>query len=169
MNPRRRAMQSVLRMLAFGCAFAIRPPAPVVRLMAQASDPAIGTWKLIVAKSRYAPGPAPKSLTLTFEAAGQGIKLTTTGVDAQGNPTRTEYTANYDGKDQPIAGSRDYDTVSLKRVNARTVEVTRKKGGKVVQTVRRVLSRDGKHLTVTTTGTNAAGQRIHSVAVFEKQ
>ena len=36
----------------------------------------LGTWKLDVAKSKYSPGPAPKSLTLKFEATADGIKLT---------------------------------------------------------------------------------------------
>ena len=30
--------------------------------------PGIGTWKLNVAKSKYSPGPAPKSATVTFSA-----------------------------------------------------------------------------------------------------
>jgi len=32
-----------------------------------AADPAIGTWKLNVAKSKYTPGPAPNSATITYE------------------------------------------------------------------------------------------------------
>jgi hypothetical protein len=59
--------------------------------------------------------------------------------------------------------------VSLKRSNARTTVRTDKKGGAAVQTLRRVVSKDGKTMTVTTKGTNAQGQAVNNVAMFEKQ
>jgi hypothetical protein len=34
------------------------------------SDPQVGVWKLNLAKSKYSPGPAPKSGTVKIEAAG---------------------------------------------------------------------------------------------------
>ena len=141
----------------------------VVGLHAQATDPAVGTWKLNVAKSKYEPGPAPKSLTVTIEPSGQGVKVTTKGVDAQGKPIETSYTANYDGKDYPVAGQPDWDAIALKRIDATTVEMSRKKAGKVVQTVTRVVSKDGKVYTSTAKGTNGKGETINNVLVFEKQ
>ena len=101
---------------------------------AQASNPRLGTWKLNVEKSKYHPGPAPQSTTMKIEAAGEGEKATTEGVNAAGTATRTEYTAQYDGKDSPITGSQNADTVALKRLDARTIERTDKKGEKVVVT-----------------------------------
>ena len=41
---------------------------------AQSKDPFVGTWRLNVAKSKYSPGPAPKSQTATYEAAGKGTE-----------------------------------------------------------------------------------------------
>ena len=138
-------------------------------LSAQAADPMVGTWKLNVAKSTYSPGPAPKSLTAKIEAAGEGEKLTADGVRGDDTPIRVEYTAQYDGKDHPITGSPMADTVSLKRLDANTTERTDKKGGKVTQTLTRKVSSDGKTLTVTYKGTDAKGQPINNVGVFEKQ
>lgn len=170
-------MQSLLRTLAFGVILAIL--APATALTAQTTDRAIGTWKLNVAKSKYDLGPAPKSLTVTFEKVGQGVRVTTKGVDGQGNPTATGYTANYDGKDYSVTGAAGYDMVSLTLIDPSTVQVTRKKAGKVssgyptppqvVATVQRVVSPDGKVLTVTTTGTNAQGHAATDVGVFERQ
>ena len=157
-------MQSRLRTILFGTALTVL--VPVGALMAQAKDPILGTWQLDVAKSKYDPGPGPKMLTLTYEAVGDGIKVTTKGVDGQGKPIATEYTANYDGKDYPVSGETDYEAVSLKRVSPLSVTITRKKSGKVVETVTRVVSADGKTLTVTVTGTNAKGQTVHDVAVY---
>jgi hypothetical protein len=39
----------------------------------------------------------------------------------------------------------------------------------VAQTLRRVVSKDGKTMTVTTKGTNAQGQAVNNVAVFAKE
>jgi hypothetical protein len=67
---------------------------------AQAADSKVGTWKLNVAKSKYSPGPAPKSGTSRIEAAGAGTKVTVDQVLADGRtrhrgspPTMTERTA----------------------------------------------------------------------------
>jgi len=103
------------------------------------------------------------------EPSGQGEKVTAEFVNADGTRTTTQYTANFDGKDYPLTGSRIADTVSLKRIDARTTVRTDKKGGKVAQTLRRVVSQDGKTMTVTTKGTNAEGQAVNNVAVFNKQ
>jgi len=143
--------------------------ADIVSVSAQASDPRVGTWKLNVAKSTYSPGPPPQSGTLKVEASTQGEKVTADGINAAGTPTMTRYTANFDGKDHPLAGVPNADTVSLKRIDARTSERTDKKDGKVVQTLTRVVSQDGKTMTVTTKGTNAQGQTVNNVAVWEKQ
>jgi hypothetical protein len=140
----------------------------LVLVVAQ-SDPAVGTWKLNSAKSRYNPGLPPKSQTVTITATENGIAVMSRGTDAEGKPIATDYTVTYDGKDAPVKGSRSYDMTSLKRINASTTELTRKKGGKVVQTVRRVISADGKTMTVTTTGENELGVKIDNVGVFEKQ
>jgi len=66
----------------------------------------MGTWKLNVAKSKYSPGPAPQALTVKVEPSGQGEKVTAEFVNADGTRTTTQYTANFDGKDNPLTGSQ---------------------------------------------------------------
>jgi hypothetical protein len=128
------------------------------------------TWKLDLTKSKFNPGPAPRSSTLTYEAIGQGFKATNEGVDAQGNPTKGVFGPfSYDGKPHPVTGVAAYDASSYKLINDTTAEMTRTKVGKVIQIVIRVLSADGKTLTFTTTGLNANGQQINDFAVYEKQ
>jgi hypothetical protein len=131
-------------------------------------DPAVGRWKLNLAKSKYAAGPVPTNLSVFIEAAGQGIKVTARSVGANGRVIETHYTAYVDGKDYPVTGSPDYDTVSLKRTGS-VVEGTRKKDGKVVQTYQRVVSEDRRTMTVATTGVNALGQKLSSFVVFDRQ
>ncbi|MFZ0796644.1 MAG: hypothetical protein WCA13_05715 [Terriglobales bacterium] len=48
-------------------------------------------------------------------------------------PTGESYTAKLDGKDYPVKGAYPYDSVSLKRINDRTIEETDKRDGKVVE------------------------------------
>ena len=164
-------MRSPWRALAFGVvvALVVVLGADIVGLSAQASDPRIGTWKLNVTKSKFSPGPPPKALTVKVEPSGQGEKVTTEGVNAEGGNTATQYTASFDGKDYPLTGSPNADTVSLKRIDARTTVRTDKKGGKVALTLTRAVSQDGKTMTVTVKGTDAQGQAVNSVLVFEKQ
>jgi hypothetical protein len=133
------------------------------------SDPAIGTWKLNLAKSTYVPGPAPKSNMITITAAGNGLHVVAKGEDAKGNPTSIDYTATYDGKDSPVKGAPAYDTTALKRIDANTAGQTRKKEGKAVQTVVRKISDDGKTMTVTTRGRDEAGRMLNTVAVYDRQ
>ena len=61
--------------------------AAAVELAAQGADPLVGKWQLNVAKSKYTPGPAPKSETRTYVVAGQDIKASSQGVDGTGKPT----------------------------------------------------------------------------------
>jgi hypothetical protein len=131
-------------------------------------DPHVGTWKLNLTKSKYNVGPAPKSATTIVAAAGQGIKVAADQVLADGTSRKISYTVNFDGKDAPVMGTPDYDTVSMTR-SGTTLNGIRKKAGKQVQTFTTVVSADGKTRTTTTTGANAAGQKVDNVQVFDRQ
>jgi hypothetical protein len=73
--------------------------------IALAQSELIGTWKLNIEKSKFNPGPAPKSSVLTYEAAGEGVKVTNEGVNAQGNPTKSVFGPfTDDGKPSPVTG-----------------------------------------------------------------
>ena len=130
---------------------------------------AVGTWKLNLAKSKYQPGQAPKSITLVYEAAGAGMKVPVDSVPADGPAIHYPVTANYDGKDVPVVGNPNADMVARTRVNATTTKLVNKKDGKILSTATLVVSPDGKALTITTTGKDAKGQTIDSVAVYDKQ
>jgi hypothetical protein len=133
-----------------------------------ANDALMGTWKLNEAKSKMSAG-APKNHTVTYEAAGDSVKVTIDGTTADGTATHSEWTGKFDGKDYPSTGNPGEDMRSAKQVNSRTIDVTSKKDGKVVLTAHVVLAPDGKTRTVTTHVTDAKGKKITSVAVFDKQ
>ena len=131
------------------------------------NDPNIGTWKLNEAKSKFA-GKA-RNQTVVYEAAGDQTKVTVDGVDESGGAAHSEWTGKFDGKDYPVTGDANSDVRSYRKVNARTLALTGKKGGKTTLTGRIVISRDGKTRTVTTTATNAQGKKVTNVAFYDKQ
>lgn len=128
----------------------------------------MGIWKLNEAKSKLSPG-MPKNTTVTYEAAGDQVKATVEGVDGQGKATHNEWTGKFDGKDYAVTGDANSDMRSYKIVDARTMDLTVKKDGKVTMTGQIVLSKDGKSRTTTVTGTDAAGKKVKSTAVYDKQ
>ena len=140
-----------------------------VLAIAQPKDSFVGNWKLNVAKSKYSPGPPAKSSTVTYEAAGAGYKVSVRTEPASGAVQAWSYTTNLDGKDSVITGNNaNADSIAAKRIDANTIENVSKMGGKVTITSRVVLSADGKTRTNTQTGTDAKGQKVNNVLVYER-
>ena len=139
-----------------------------VHAAAQAPDPLVGTWKLDLAKSSYKPGPPPKSVTVVIDAAGKGLKVAVDAVGADGAATKWGYTTQRDGKDVPVTGNPSYDTANVTQTSPNDGTIAYKKDGKLVVTAKTSVSKDGKTMTVTYTGTDAKGQAINNVSVFHK-
>jgi hypothetical protein len=90
---------------------------------------------------------------------GDGISLFTSSEDAARK-------LRFDGKDYPSPGLGDGGVTSAQRVNATTIEVTDKSGGKIVDTQEIGVSEDGKTLTMTV---RPAGRSEPNVLVFERE
>ena len=135
------------------------------------SNPLTGTWKLNLEKSKYEPGPAPKSLTRHVDANADGAKYSFEGVAADGKALNYSFSVKFDGKDTPITGSipSGADSIAIKRTDDHHYTASIKKGGKVIGTAQASVSDDGKTTTVDSTGTNASGAKVHEVQVFDKQ
>ena len=72
--------------------------------------------------------------------------------------------------DYPATGSPVYDSIALTRIDTNTFDAVLKRDGKVVQTARNVVSADGKVMTVTVRGSDAAtGRKFTTIIVLEKQ
>src|SRR5207245_7150090 len=88
-------------------------------------------------------------------------------VNGEGKKGEFQYTASYDGKDYPMLGSQKFDVISLKRIDDHTDEAIYKKGGKVIRTSKRVISSDGKTLTITDEA--PSGKSASVVSVWDRQ
>ena len=135
---------------------------------APAKDAFLGNWMMNADKSRFVPGPVPEDRTMVLEMKNGGLHhLTRTRNQFLGNTDDIDYTAKFDGKDYPITGT-GLDTVSLKRIDADTIERTGKVRGKPTETCTMKISDGGKILTLTVKG-SYSGTNYSSVQVFERQ
>jgi len=138
-------------------------------LLAQSSGPWFGTWKVNLAKSKFNPGPAPKSQTAKLEPWEGGFKNTTNTVTGTGEVRRIEYTGKFDGKDNVVRGNPDVDTNTYTLIDDHTYQVVPKKNGKATVTSRIAISADGKTRTQTQTGKDVKGQTVNNTIVFDRQ
>ncbi len=125
-----------------------------------------GTWKLNVAKSKFDPGPAPKSETVTIPAAAGKVEVH--DMSADGKEIDWSYPVPLtEGATVPIDGLEGA-TVSGKNTSAQVVDHTWKRPD-FNGTGHGVLSKEGKVVTYTMRGTNGQGKPVHNVLIFEKQ
>ena len=160
-------MNKILKALVVGSLFTVVGSNLV--FAAGTSDPVVGTWNLNLAKSKFTPGPAPKSATRSYTQTADETALTYSQVNADGTTASGESKFKFDGKDYAITGSPDYDMLSLSRVNAMTVKSRQKRNGKVVGTTIRTVSAGGRVLMLDSTRKDAKGMKHHDVQVFDKQ
>jgi hypothetical protein len=106
--------------------------------------------------------------TMIVAAVDNGINCIIRTVNDRQETTEITYTAQYDGKDVPI-GNSALDTVSLRRIDASTVERTGKVRGAMIETALMKISDDGKILTITTEGTMPKGETYKSTQIFKRQ
>jgi len=90
-----------------------------------------GSWQLEKVKE------SDNGLTFTLKSTADSLSMS--------DPTGESYTAKLDGSDAPVAGAYNYNTVSLKKVDAHTIEATYKQDANVVQVVK--LAANGKTMT----------------------
>lgn len=89
-----------------------------------------GTWRL---QESVAPA------AITCKSSPNGLMMSVFG---------ESYDVKVDGKDYPVKGSNTARTVSLKKVNDRSIDLTIKRDRKIVAVNHMTVSVDGKTLTV---------------------
>lgn len=132
-------------------------------------DPFAGAWQLNPQKSRYPGATCPKRMVIVMSCAANGVRYRSETTYADGHASRSEYNANYDGREAIVMGSGGLLLpVSLKRLDAYTVVATYKRGGQTIATSRRVVSKDGRKMTITTNSPDQSGKNVLSIGVYEK-
>ena len=135
-----------------------------------AADPFVGTFKLNLAKSEW-PSSPPKEFTAVLAYQGDDYLVTGTGTDADGKPTAVKYT--FPKKGGPIAytegGPPSGISATVKKIDDYTADSTTTQDGKVITTSHYAVSKDSKTSTLTVKGTDAQGNPVDRVEVFDRQ
>jgi hypothetical protein len=92
-----------------------------------------GSWKISKVQE------SENGLTTTYKTNGDELTMS--------DPTGESFTAKLDGTDAPVKGSYTRDTVSVKKIDAHTIEETSKRTGTVVGVAKITVSADGKKMT----------------------
>jgi hypothetical protein len=140
-----------------------------------AADPFVGVWKLDTHRSKFAPGaPGFFFATMQIESAGNGLKSTASAADGEGIATSFTFSCQIDGTPcnvvsaTPLRSESAVDTINLMRVDPNTIIATGARNGKPVYSDRRVVSADGKTMTVAREGTTPEGKKYKSTIVLER-
>lgn len=133
-----------------------------------AADAAVGTWKLNLSKSKYRPGPPPRSQMRVYREAPEGMKATVTTVNPDGEMYIEDYPSNYDGVEHAVKGDPYLDGIIMKKIDDFTAESTLIHGEVVIGTAKRTVSPDGKTMTITYQGT-LGGEKVNNIAVYDRQ
>jgi hypothetical protein len=99
-----------------------------------AQSPFDGTWRINLNQSRFSPKPIVAFLSQGWYHCPSC------------NP---QIDVKADGQDQAV-GDESFDTISVREVDPKSIEVTTKKDGKIVSEQTRTVSSDGKIMTVKT-------------------
>jgi hypothetical protein len=134
------------------------------------TDPFVGKWVLNPGLSKYPSGTCPRYMVIEVERAGDGIHYRSDTTYANGATAHSEFTADYNSRQSLVIGNRGMLLpVSLKRWNSRMVLASYTRGMQVVATSLRVVSKDGRRMTIRTTSKDRAGADVVTVGVYEKQ
>ena len=137
------------------------------------SDSFVGLWKLDSHKSKFERGdPSFMFAAMQIESDGAGLKSTATASDGQGLASNFTFNCPLDGTPckviaaLPMRGVSAVDTISLRLVDDHTIRATGFNGGKLVYTDQRVVSADGKTMTVARKGFTPQGKEYQSTIVL---
>jgi hypothetical protein len=132
-------------------------------------DPFIGTWTMDVAASRYSLSEKPLNMVIVMRESPDGVEYQSVAVQPDGRTVATEYVADYFGHLAMVVGNAGLMApVSIRKVDSRTVEAAYIRGFKPVAVSRRVVSRNGLAMTITTTSLSDSGARHVNVGVYLK-
>jgi hypothetical protein len=112
---------------------------------------------------------APNVEIAKVEIKDNGINLVLELVASKGSVVRVKYAGKYDGKDYPVTGLPDFDTISLSKTDGYTIDCLYKKGGKAVKNERIILFKDGMRATVFHIGKEWSGLDATVVSVWDRQ
>jgi hypothetical protein len=135
-----------------------------------ATNPAVGTWEMNLAKSTIDAKDTPKTETFIFTNSAKGITLTTNNTAADGKQsTHTSDPTPWDGIAHAVTDSTDHDSVMAKSVGGSIVRYSFTKAGAVINSGTLAVSNDGTMLTIAGARSSAKGGKVYYHTVFDRK
>jgi hypothetical protein len=157
--------QRLITTMSVGAMLAIGAGAAVA-----ATNPAVGTWEMNLAKSTIDAKDAPRSETFIFANSDKGITLTSKITAADGKQsTHAGDPSPWDGIAHATTDSTDHDSVMAKSVGVGIVRYSFTKAGAVVNSGTLAVSKDGAMLTIAGARSSAKGGKAYYNTVFDRK
>ena len=132
------------------------------------TNPFVGTWQANLEKSARHQNHQFKSATMTFDLEGETLILKYSGINMSGREEGSTRRLRPDNKEYPVELAPGYVEVT-RYVGTNVIESSARKDGKVVGLGTYEVSQDGKTLTATMKGVDAAGRDFQQVIVFDRK
>jgi hypothetical protein len=127
-----------------------------------------GTWKLNAARSTFAGGTQPRSLTVRIEPHAKGEVFTLDRIEADGRASSASIILYLDGTKRDFRDGECSGTQSSRRIDSQTIEILRNCGaGAWTRFVRRIAP--GNELILEISEQRADGRHYDRRLVFERQ
>ena len=132
-------------------------------------DPFIGTWKMNPEKSELDPNHRAMAARMYWEQEADGYRMTAEGVNARGQMVK-EAPQRFapDGREHPVPGAPGVTSI-VTRPEPKTIQVESKKDGQIVGRASYVVSRDGKSLMATVSGTDGKQRAFRTRMMFDRE
>jgi hypothetical protein len=125
-----------------------------------------GTWIANLDRSRRDPNHQFHRATVRFDVDGSTVSLAYGGVNASGRQEHGAQTLRADGQEHLLPEAPG--VVAVSTLDARTLRTVAKKDDKEVGRAAYDVSEDGRTMTATVSGLDAAGQLFDQIIVFDR-
>lgn len=128
--------------------------------------PLHGTWIANISKSTRHANHQFQNATMHFDVGADAVVLSYEGVNASGKDESSTQTIHADGQEHPVPGAPGI--VAFSTLEARRLESSAKRDGVVLGRGTYEVDEDGRTLTATVAGIDAAGKPFDQVIVFDR-
>jgi len=129
--------------------------------------PLAGRWIANIPESRRHPNHQFESATMRFEIDGDMVSLAYGGVNASGHQEQATQRLHADGQERVVPEAPDVTAIST--LDERALHMLGRKNGLDVGRSSYRVSEDGRRMTATVTGVDAAGESFDHVIVFDRE
>ncbi len=131
-------------------------------------NPFVGLWVANIGKSRRNVDHLFQSATLTFDVAGDEVRLAHAGINASGKEECGTTVLRPDGKEYPVSPHSPGLVAVARWLGPHVLETEARRDGEVIGQGTYAVSEDGRNLIASIGGTDASGAPFAHIIVFDR-